>query len=708
MLSVLAGAHAQELMDGQSIETVLVTAQKRGAAEDSQAIPLSLSAFATERLDDLHVRTLQDLGTAAPNVTLADAGTVPGYANFSIRGLGINTSIPSTEPAVGVFVDGIYLGQSLGTVFDLFDIEDVEILRGPQATLFGRNTTGGAILIKTRRPGDRFAARGRMNFESGPEQIYAFSVESPIGSQFRGKIVAYHDNDAGWFKNQFDGRSFGSRRTSFVRPTIVWSPTNAFDATLIYERGASRGSGAVAQNPAYFSGFTVNLNNPGYNKLDWEAVTAEANWRAGPGVFTNLFGYRRLDQAASIDVDAQPLSRFEGINRFEQHQFSEEFRFSGRFFDRLDVTTGLYYFTQSFFSLDRRRLFNGLIDSSFGGKMDATNEAFFLDTKYQILPDLGLIAGGRYTTEKKSAQIATFVPSTAKSLCNFATGTCTFNFPGPSFPGKPGSKSWDNFVPKLGIEWHPDERVFTYATWTRGVRSGGYNTRNTSFTIAPGPYDPELQDAFEIGLKSEWLEHRLLFNGALFRSSIKDMQRDVNQTDPIAGIVQVTANTADATIQGFETEIVGALTGGVVLNANAGFTEGKYDSVFFDLDGGGIGPSDHGLRIPRLSKWSYSFGAAYTHNFGGYAFALRADYGYRSPAAYSDSNSTFLAAIENLTASTSLAFADGRWTVSVYGRNLLDKVTDGVVAPLPASLGGGAFRTLNEGRVIGGEIRFEY
>jgi iron complex outermembrane receptor protein len=710
---IAVAAHAQVppaegASDNQPIETVLITAQKHGIAENPQKVPISVSAFGTAQLDDLHVRTLQDLNTAAPNTTFADAGTIPGYANFTIRGLGINTSIPSTEPSVGVFVDGIYLAQSAGAVLDLFEIADVEVLRGPQGTLFGRNTTGGAVLINTSRPGDQFAARGRINIESGPEEIYGLSVESPIGSQLRAKIVAYHDNDSGWFKNEFDGRSLGARRTSFLRPTVVWSPFESLDTTLIYERGATRDQGAVAQNPRYFSGFTMSLDNPGYNKLDWEAVTSETNWHVGPGIVTNLFGYRRLEQSASSDIDAQPQPRFDGLNKFHQHQYSEELRFSGKFFDFVDVTGGLYYFTQSFFALERRRLFNGAIDSSFGGQVDDTNYAAFIDTDFHILQDVGLIAGGRFTSEKKSAEIATFVPVTARSLCNFDTETCTFNFPGPSFPGAPGSKRWDRFLPKFGIEWQADDDVLVYGTWTKGMRSGGYNTRNTSFTNAPGPYGPELQDAYEVGLKSDWFERRLRFNGALFYSQIRGLQRDVNMPDPVVGIVQVTENTADATIKGFETEIVGAVVGGLVLSANAGYTDGKYNRVAFDLDGGGIGASDLRLQIPRLSKWSYSVGAAYMREIGGYTVELRTDYGYRSRAAYTDSNSTFLAPIRNLTASASVAFDEGHWTVSVYGRNLLDTVTDGVVAPLPATLGGGAFRTLNEGRVIGGELRFNY
>jgi iron complex outermembrane receptor protein len=226
--------------------------------------------------------------------------------------------------------------------------------------------------------------------------------------------------------------------------------------------------------------------------------------------------------------------------------------------------------------------------------------------------------------------------------------------------------------------------------------------------VAPGPYGPERQDAFELGWKSDWLDRRLRVNGALFYDEIKDLQRDVNFADPLAGIVQTTRNTADATIKGAELEVVGAVGDNFVLNANAGYTEGKYDKIFFDLDGGGIGASDLKLNIPRLSKWSYSVGAAYTRPIGGYTLQLRTDYGYRSPAASTDDNAAFLAPIENLSASVAVTLPGEHWTISLYGRNLLDKVTDGIVTPLPGNLGGGAFRTLNEGRVIGAEAAFRY
>jgi len=529
-----------------------------------------------------------------------------------------------------------------------------------------------------------------------------------VSEQLRAKLTGYYSHDDGWFTNGFDGRSFGASRTYVVRPTVVWTPGAAFDSTLIYERGSVRGDGATVQNPTFEQGFNISLNEPGYNRLDWESVTLESNWRTADGIFTNLFGYRTLDEAVSLDSDARPISLFTTSSLLRQHQFSEELRYSGRIFEGVDLTAGLYYFTQSY-SLFERRVSTGIFDSTLGGNVDASNYAAFGELDYHLTPALTLVAGGRFTREVKDAKIATLVPSTALSRCDFVAETCVYNFPGSDFPGSPGTKTWDNFTPKLGFQWQADNDVFVYGHWARGVRSGGYNIRNSSTSIPPGPYDPELQDAFELGVKSDWLDNRLRANGTLFYDTIRAMQRDVLVPDPIVASVQVTRNTADATIKGFEVELAGVLGEDWVVFANVGYTDGRYDKIFFDLDGGGIGASDLRLAIPRLSPWSYALGAKYRRLLpGDFTLLFRTDYGYRSRAASSDSNVTFLLPIEDWSASLALTLPGQHWTFSIYGRNLLDKISLGINVPAAATFGGGSIRTLNEGRVIGIEASFIY
>jgi len=704
-------ARSQTLQEQQAadanlpIENVVVTAQKRGFAESEQSVPISLTAINNVELNERHVVNLHDLTTVAPNVTLNNAGTA-SVANFTIRGLGINSTIPSVEPAVGVFENGIYLGITAGVVLDdLFDIDDIEILRGPQGLLFGRNTTGGAVLINTRRPGDEFSIRAYIDYATGPQISGTITLGGPVTDQLKAGFSYYAGHDDGWFTNTFDAHKIGASRSSVLRPTIVWTPAANFDTTLILEDGSRRSDGPVDQNPAFYHGFTVNVDNRGYNNEDWVSATLESNWRIR-GVITNLFGYRQFAQTASADIDATPRALFNGYDRLNQHQVSDELRYSGQFLERLDGTVGLYFFSQTFFYLERRVLALGLIDSTLGGHLRDTNYAAFANFNYEITPDLTFTAGGRFSREEKSARIATFVPSTKGSLCNFASQTCVFNFPGPAFPGAPGSDAWNDFIPKLGIQEKVDDDLLAYANWTRGVRSGGYNVRNASFTIAPGPYGPETQDSFELGVKSDWLNRRLRANADLFYNTIRNLQRDVNFTDPVVGVVQVTKNTADAILKGFEIESEAAITDELVLNANAGYTDGGYDRLFYPIGTGGAG--DLALRIPQLSKWSYSAGAAYHHVFAGFLVQMRADYGYRSRAAFTDNNSAFLAPVKDLSASASIGLPDQHWALSLYGHNLLNWVTEGENVPLPASLGGGSDRTLNKGRVLGVQASFTY
>jgi iron complex outermembrane receptor protein len=629
-----------------------------------------------------------------------DFGTVPGFAGFTIRGLGVTSTMPSIEPAVGVFVDGVYLGLAAASVIDMMDIESVEILRGPQGLLFGRNTTGGAVLINTRRPSAELGTDGHFSIETGPHETAVMSIEGPLSGELRARVTGYYTNDDGWFTNLFDGESFGASEASAFRSTAVWAPTASFDTTLFYERGSRRGDGGVLQNPAFLQGFDVNLNHEGYNRLDWESVTLESNWRVLNGTITNLAGYRTLDQEISLDIDTRPISGFAISDLTRQHQFSDELRFSGEILDNLDLTAGLYYFTQSYAFFERRVVGTGVIDSTLGGHVDASNYAAFAQLDFEATPDLVVFAGGRFTREEKEVKVATFVPSTALSRCDFEAETCAYNFPGPGFPGSAGDESWENFIPKLGFEWRSDHALI-YGHWTRGVRSGGYNVRNVSTTIPPGPYDPELQNAFELGVKSDWLDDGLRLNGAVFYSEIESMQRDVSLPDPVAATVQVTRNTADATISGFEVELVGAITDEWLVFGNVGFLDGRYDEIFFDLDGGGIGASDLALAIPRLSRWSYTVGTRYTRTLSDTTIRLRADYGYRSKAAATDDNAAFLLPIEDLSASAAVTLPGQNWSLSVYGRNLLNNVSLGVTSPLPATLGGGSARSLNEGRVIG-------
>lgn len=685
---------------------ILVTAQKRGVAESAQRVPIAITAFDSDALEDRVVQDLQSLTTAAPNVTLDDIGTVPGIANFAIRGFGVNSSLPSVEPAVGTFIDGIYLGVPYGAVIDLFDVESIEILRGPQGLLFGRNTTGGAVTIRSRRPGRDFAVRGRVALETGPEYTADIAVDLPATDTLRFKLAGHYGRDEGWFENQ--GSSFPLMETASLRAIGVWQPTSTLDATLIYERTRINGEGSVVQNPSAQSGFDIDIDEPGFTDIEVDSLTLESNLDVafGDGVITTIVGLRAVDHNASLDSDGLPTPGFRAGVALDQEQLSGELRYAGSF-GALDVTAGAYYFEQDYIYREERNLFDGDINSRFGGDVDQSSWALFGQLRYHLTDNFSLVGGARYSSDQKTVQIATFSPV---SPCSFETDECVFNFPGPAFPDSPGSRRWQNLTPKLGFDWEAMDRMLVYGSWSRGVRNGSFNIRVTSDAFAPGPFDEEIQDAFELGVKSEFFNRKLRVNIAGFYNLIQDIQRDVIKPDPDAGLVVVTDNTADATIRGAELEIQAIPLPGLILSGHVGYTDGFYRRVRFDLNGDGtVDAIDRGLEIPRLAPWSYGAQIAYTFDIANdQELAARIGFSHRDSVAFTDANSTRLKAVNDLTANLSYAILDEAITFSLYGRNLLDKVFDSNFVPLPPSVGGGAFRTLNEGRVIGLGARLRF
>src|SRR5690554_1308117 len=289
-LSVEVVAQEQRAANTSSLlEEVVVTARKR--EESLQDVPIAITALNSSQLEELKVRSLEDLTVGIPNVSLDDVGTFPTTANFSIHGLGINSSIPSIDPTVGVFVDGVYMGQNSGVVIDMFDIQSVEILRGPQGTLFGRNVTGGAILLNSKGPTEEFEFNARIAVDGNPSgdgglsKYYMGSISGPIGDQLGFRVSVYNNDDDGWFVNLYDGKDFGKSDTTIIRPMIVWSPTENVDFTLRWEHMEIEGDGPASQVhtngsgvPGFFANFKrdshdFSIDNPGYVDMENDLVT---------------------------------------------------------------------------------------------------------------------------------------------------------------------------------------------------------------------------------------------------------------------------------------------------------------------------------------------------------------------------------------------------------------------------------------------------
>jgi iron complex outermembrane receptor protein len=714
------------------LEEVVVTARKR--EELAQDVPLSVSAFDSAQIEALKVRDLQSLSVSMPNVALDDLGTFPRTANFSIRGLGINSSIPSIDPTVGIFVDGVYMASNLGVITDTFDLENIQVLRGPQGTLFGRNVTGGAVLVNTRRPGDTFEFSMKGALDSNPDgdgglnSYMMGSVAGPLSDSLAAKVTVYNNADDGWFRNEFNGSDFGEMDTTMVRPVLVWSPTESLEMILRYEFSESDGDGPAAQSHTNGSGIPgspvdfdrdshrFSVNETGFSEYDVNFLSWETDWEVGNGTLTNIFGWRSVDIDNLSDIDAQPISVFHARARTDNEQFSNELRYSGSF-DNFDLTTGIYYLRNDIEYSERRELLGVLlvgtplegqpaVTQDGGGDYRVETAAVFGEIDYSLTQALTLTAGARFTREDKEVDIAS-LPRNVNSPCDVTEGTCPFDFS--------DSESWDAISARLGLKYEFSGESMAYTHWTRGQRSGGYNLRNTAtdtVNLGPGPFDEEIVDNFEVGYKSD-LGGRGRFNAAAFYNLIEDMQREINLPDPVSGVVQVIRNTADAAIMGVELDATFAIGDSTLLLASLGWLDAEYTSVKFDLNGDGVVDGrDEDLEPPRAAEWTYSLGLTHDVALGSWGdLTARINYAFRDDSFYTDNNRGFILDQEILDLGLDFHSAGGRWLVSLYGRNLLDDVKHGGDTQLPPMLGpvplGGTFSPLAKGRIVGIELGYK-
>lgn len=746
------GAAAQDVfgVSGVLLKKITVTARKR--EELIQNVPLSITHFSSEKIEALKVNDLESLAVQMPNVALDDAVSGMALANFSIRGVGINNSIASVDPTVGVFVDGVYQGQISTVLFDTFDIESMEVLRGPQGTLFGRNVTGGAILINTKKPGDTLEISVRTSFEGGGESLnsyYMATVGGPISETVGAKISVYTNQDNGWFKNLHTGKAFGENDTRMVRSVITWDPTDDVSLVLRYRHETSESDGTASQNWRDFdlNSHDFSIDEEGFREHRNHFVSAQVDWDVdfGNGTITNIFGFYDADGTALIDTDSSPQSILHIRGWTPYRQWSNELRYVGRFLEKLHVTTGFYYFTSEVNYHDRRYLLGSHIDGliaegelpagshytqDVGGNYYVDTQGVFLSFDYDLTDQIMFIAGTRYSYDKRKAETASGFNNTSGAVfptiempCNVAVGpACEFDFT--------DEETWHSWSPKLGAVYFmgggTGYEANVYGHWTRGFRSGGYNLRNTYPPTAaipgipaelPGPYDEEKIDTFEAGFKIS--TNIGILNGAVFYNLIDNVQRVITLPSDFGGIAQEIRNTADVESFGFEIDGLVAVTDKLFLLGSVGYVDPEYTKVKYDLNLDGIlDKKDLDLELPRAAKLTWSLGATHDAGLANWAkITSRVNYSYRGKSYLTDDNKGYTPEQKIVDAGVDIAPMGGRFSVGLYGKNLLNKVKHGSYVELPETIEtfalppapvGGSFVPISRGRTFGVQLTYRH
>ncbi len=661
--------------DDSRIEEIVVIGTKRGRGEVLQKAAVSATALGEAQIDKLFAANIADLGATAPNVQLKTEGaTLPGTANFYIRGTGVAGSVPSDDPAVAVVIDGMPLGTTIGVLADTFDLEGVEIYRGPQGTLFGRNATGGAVLLRSRRPNETFGVRLEGTVGSFNQIEGSGSIEGTLATGLTGKIAALYKDRDGYLQNVTTGGRQGAQESLLIRPMLRFRPRDGVDFTLIAEYGHIQGDGPstrtrnsnITGSPSVTGKFQTSQNFSGFSDVEWRHVIGEANIDVAGGTATSITAYRETDQSSASDADGLSGTYFNVYGALDQRQFTQELRWSGSLSEAIHLTTGVFYFSQSYDYRERRQLAPPFAAAprniGGGGTIDQKAAAIFAEGAAKLLPGLELVLGGRYTYERKQAVISTVgiaCPTNPDFNGPINYAACVPNFR--------DSASFRNFTPKVGLNYQIAPNAFGYASWSRGFRSGGFNVRSTNPAVPPGPYQPEKVDAYEAGLKLDLADRRLRVNTAVYYNKFDNLQRTAidNQAR------QTVLNAAEATIWGVESEITASVARGLTLSTNVGYTNASYNS-FLGLPAGATRPIDE-LMFVNVPEWTVAAAANYSTSVSANIdLSGRVSYRYVDKVAYNDINTLIEPSYSLVDANLSLRLKRQDIELSIFGRNIFN------------------------------------
>jgi iron complex outermembrane receptor protein len=624
-------AGATRADDAAEVEpgAIIVTARRR--SETLQDTPVAITAIQPAQLEAKGTLDIGDLQGTAPNLLITQQPTGSSAANISIRGIAFADVEKSFDPAVGIYVDDVYIGTSTGQYLDFFDIDSIEVLRGPQGTLFGRNTIAGVINIQRTKPTLDFGGKLEASVSSYGTWGMKGVINVPLIKDVLGvKFFEFHQQTDGYQKNAVTGQHLGGSNTENFGAAIRFRPNDDLDMILTLEKQDQKfesymGSALIPGDafcgfvPAGACGgnlttdlYTVykGIDSPGFYKA--KAATLNVDWNTGPVALTSITSYRKSREHVIFDIGTAGLFIADRPQTYEQ--FSQELRFAGDLFDGFDYVAGLYYF-ESDYELDQNTTVFGAPAGGIHVIGHSESYAGFVDFNWKILDTVRLSGGGRFTRDKKRYRFPLILTDAV-------------------------SKSWSKFTPKVTLDWRPNDTVMLYGTWSRGYRSGGFSGRAGTAFSASIPYDPETVDSYELGAKTRWLDGRMTFNIAAFYTDYKDIQQSsVITADNAQGNETIVVNAAGAKIKGIEADLAIEPIERLNLRAALGYTDSKFKGFIIGqpitrIDGSiFLRQLDYSAVNPIFApKWTASVNGDYTIPVGQADVTLSA--GYRYLAAY--------------------------------------------------------------------------
>ena len=729
--------------DDLALEEVIVTATRRD--ESLQDVAVSVSAIDAE-LDQATVRRLDDLQTFSPNLYIRRSPGIASGASITIRGIGTQDSDKSLDPAIGVMMDGVFLGTSSGVLMQNFDVQRIEVLRGPQGTLFGKNTTGGLINI----------IRGDVTMEWGGDFIVTLDehgredvkgvVNVPIVEDKLGiKLFGAQIKSDGFVYNTTLEEDVGGDDVQNYGFAAKWQATDNFDIKLHYEKTKDESDqGAyVNQNTGtdntcvFFASCVTNTtdnenqnssNTRNFSDNEYDTTILTANYDFGNMVLTYIGAQRDMDEQNMQSFDASPAD-FLDMNYFnEWDQESHELRLTTNFDGPLNFVAGLYSFevdyTQYWDVYHLHWTYNAILGfplfpdvtaptsaKTQGQRQQTDSAAAFISADWAINDRWTLTLGGRYTEEEKDF--------------SGDDGSIGYN-PAAGEPRPTGHATWDKtakwteFTPSGSLRFQVSDDLMLWASYSEGFKSGGFFGRQANFQNVDVTFDPEYVENFEIGFKSSLLDGAMTLNAAYFSNDYTDKQESVLVPRGPADVATIVRNAATEEISGIEVDLSWQITQNWFLRANYGYLDASYDNFIADIDGGAvIEPTDNSYMRPRNTpENSFGISTTYTVPLGSASLQGVLAYRYRDsievdlvsqvptkPVSPVDSGGIgSMGSIDDLSAQLSFMFSDNRYRVTVYGKNLTDERE-----LLTQTIGGIATRGYwNDPRTYGVEFAFSF
>jgi len=806
---------------GPRIDTVIVTARK--TAESVQNIPMAVTAITTE-LQNATIRDLRDLNSFVPNVRINADPSRGNAAAITIRGISATrTDDNSFDSPIAVMIDGIFLGSLAGQILENFDLERVEVLRGPQGTLYGRNTVGGVINVIRSRPTGEFGAKLQYTFGKWEQHEIRAVFNVPMVEDklaFKGFFTSLQRN--GYMKNTFLDTTQPQKDYMNFGGTFLITPNDRFEALFTVERFDDDSQGGAyltnwnfapgilppaqtEQDPNYSGGFfacflveaftydknggaplgnnvpcrteleapprEIRTDFPNTMRVATTAYTLDMSYDLNDTLnLVALFGYRDMTENRKYDFDGTEVDHITIDRKNDFDQFSAEIRLEGSW-DKVNALIGYYFWNSEFeqrwvtggefgeftnrlggYSLgqnfwtgtgspalanlyadtftpleasnmrllgnsrsDEQR-FAELGNTPYGpsqvGKLYETQEttahAIFANADWEFAPGWIFEAGVRWSYEKKQFKAGQAYRTPLSTIDNGVPFIDGFN----QFAVL--EKSWNDVSPKASITWQIDDDKMLYASFAEGWHSGGFFGVNQNISdFERDQYEPETSQSYEIGFRAQWFDNRLQTNLTLFHNNFKNKQESAVQFDPSTNTVaSVFSNVADVTYKGIELEVNAVVSEELVLFANVGFLDSKYGEFITDIkpnDGCTGAPEcleDASFLTPRNApKWTGGAGFTYTFMVGnGNALSIDGRWTYTSTIEGGLLNQTLSKVPPRNDISASITYNADNWSVSVFGRNLLNERFEAptIIAPLFAAgtIGPGA----SWGITVGGEF----